>query len=167
MRIYYGLMGSGTTPGGVPPMLWAPLPVVTSPQPWSQVDDTDMAINENGRVHVVFHERATGALYHASFPEPGWVLETVDQSPGLDLGASCAIAVEPTSKRVHVAYFDATHKDLRYARKDPGGSWVRRIIEAVGEVGSHASIFIDGTGLVTIAYRDDTSRRLRIATGRP
>ena len=167
MRVYYGLLGGGTTPGGVPPMFWSPLPAVASPQPAPQVDDTDMAIDEFGSVHVVFHERTSGALYHAFSFGPNWTLETVDQSEGFDLGAFCAVAAQPVSRRVHVAYFDATRKDLRYARKDPGGPWVRRIIEAVGEVGSHASISVDGTGMVYIAYRDETNRRLRVAIGRP
>lgn len=148
-------------------MFWTPLPVVRSPQPSSQVDYTDMAFDEIGRIYVVFHEQISGALYLGGpFGQTG-ILETVDQSSGFDLGAYCAMAVQPGSGRVHLAYYDATRRDLRYARKDPGGPWVRRIIEAVGDVGSHASISVDGSGLVYIAYRDETNRRLRVAIGRP
>jgi len=159
LRVAYGPIGPA--PG------WTGLPPVPSPVPLPRVDDTGMAVDRAGSVHVVFHESGSQALYHAAFILSGWIVESVDQSPGCDLGSSCALTAEPSTGRLHVAYFDATRKDLRYARKDPGGPWVRRIIEAVGDVGSDASISVDGAGKVYIAYRDETHRRLRIAAGRP
>jgi len=159
LRVYLGQGGSGS-------MTWSPYPAVPPPLSPPQIDDTAMAVDELGRIHVAFHEKSTGTLYAASY-DSGWVLELVDQSEGVDLGSFCALAVQPSTQRLHLAYYDATRKDLRYARKDPGGPWVRRIIEAVGEVGSHASIAVDGTGKVYIAYRDETNRRLRVAVGTP
>jgi hypothetical protein len=80
---------------------------------------------------------------------------------------SCSLAVQRSTGRIHVSYYDATRKDLRYARKDPGGPWVRRLLDAVGDVGSSTSITVDGAGVVAVAYRDETNRRLKIARGTP
>ena len=66
-----------------------------------------------------------------------------------------------------MASYDATRGLLKYARKDPGGSWVRGVIDAAGDVGSHVAVSVNAAGVVYIAYRDETNRRLKIATGTP
>jgi hypothetical protein len=164
IRVFYATSFTPAPPGGVPPMTLVGLPPVAPPSSTTPLVDTALAVDDAGGVHVFFY---TGALYHAEYSGAGWTVTTVDEQGGIDVGAFCAAAVEPTSRRIHLAYYDATRKDLRYARKDPGGPWVRRVIEALGDVGSHASIGVDDTGRVTIAYRDETSRRLRVAAGRP
>jgi hypothetical protein len=161
IQTFFGQPESLTTMGWYPHTA-VPLPVYTP-----QVGDTDLAEDAGARHHVVFHEKSSGSLYHAQDGSGGAEFEAIDSNPRVDVGAFCALVIEGANSRLHVAYYDATRKDLRYARRDPGGPWVRRVIEAVGDVGSHASIGIDGAGRVTIAYRDETKRRLKVAVGRP
>ena len=77
------------------------------------------------------------------------------------------MAIHRPTGRLHVAYYDETNKDLKYARKDPGGVWNRKVLDLEGDVGSHPSIAVDDSGTVHIAYRDETNKRLKIATGAP
>ncbi len=160
IETYFGRPESVTTMGWIPHMA-VPLPVYSP-----VVDDTDFAEDAAARDHVVFHEKSSRALYHAQDRLPGTEVEAIDADSRADVGAFCALALGAAG-RLHVAYYDATRKDLRYARKDPDGAWVRRVIEAAGDVGSHASIAVDAGGRVTIAYRDETNRRLRVAVGTP
>ncbi|MBI3856298.1 MAG: hypothetical protein HY293_11470, partial [Planctomycetes bacterium] len=87
--------------------------------------------------------------------------------PGLDLGAYGALAVHPATGRLHAAYYDATYGLLMYARRDPGGAWVRRVIDASMDVGRYASLAVNAAGVVHIAYRDGATRRLKVAIGTP
>jgi len=127
---------------------------------------TAVAATADG-VHVLFHDVSSGSLHHSSSGSGGWVTETVDQSPGQDVGGFCAAAIHAATGRLHVAYYDATNGDLKYARKDPGGAWVRKVLDAGGDVGAHVSIVLDAAGAVRIAYRDETNQRLKIAKGTP
>ncbi|HVE40904.1 MAG TPA: fibronectin type III domain-containing protein [Planctomycetota bacterium] len=161
IQTYFGRPESVTTMGWLPHTA-VPLPVYSP-----VVGDTDFAEDARARHHVVFHERSSRSLYHGQDGSVAAEIEAIDSDPRIDVGAFCALVLELSTGRLHVAYYDATRKDLRYARKDPGGAWVRRVIEAAGDVGSHASIGVDGAGRVTIAYRDETNRRLRVAVGRP
>jgi hypothetical protein len=102
-----------------------------------------------------------------TFGSGEWDFETIHSAAGQDLGSYCSAAIHPVTGRFHVAYYDATHKDLRYARKDPGGNWVFRVIDALGDMGSHASLAVGASGVIHIAYRDETAGRLRIAVGAP
>lgn len=132
----------------------------------SAPDATAISAGPKG-LHVFFHDAATGSLYHAANASGDWQIETVEGSGGHDVGSFCSAAVHSTSGRVHVAYYDATTRDLKYARKDPGGSWVRKVLDVQGDVGAHASIAIDAAGAVHIAYRDETNKQLKVATGTP
>ena len=62
---------------------------------------------------------------------------------------------------------DSTNQDLRYARKDPGGAWVKRIVDWTGFVGSYTSIDVDSSGNVYISYQDEVANDLKVASGAP
>jgi hypothetical protein len=156
-----GLLGRPFT------ITWTPSAFVPPPASPPQFGDTDVVVVGAQELHLVVHERTTGSLYYAVSDATPWEVEEIDSEPERDVGAFCSLAIDRQTGRLHVAYYDATSKDLRYARKDPGGPWVRRIIEAVGDVGSHAAIQVDGSGKVYIAYRDETRRSLRVAIGTP
>lgn len=134
------------------------------PSPSCAPDFTGV-VTSGKAVHVVFHDRATGSLHYATSASGTWTLQTIDRNEGQDLGRFCAIAVHPPTGRLHVAYYDATHRDLKYARKDSAGPWVRKVLDVENDVGSHPSIAIDVWGVVHIAYRDETNQRLKIADG--
>jgi len=130
-------------------------------------DAVSLAMDSAGSAHLAVHDALSHALWYATNASGSWVTEFIDQSAGADVGRACSLAVQPSTGRIHVAYYDATRKDLRYARKDPGGAWVRRLLDAVGDVGSSTSITVDAKGGVAVAYRDETNRRLKIARGSP
>lgn len=136
------------------------------PAPSSSPDVTSICATGSA-VHVVFHDASSGSLHHSTAASGTWVTEAIDVNPGQDLGRFCAVAIHPQTGRLHVAYYDGTNRDLKYARKDPGGVWVRKVLDAAGDVGSHASIAVDAAGAVHIAYRDESNQRLKIATGAP
>jgi hypothetical protein len=130
-------------------------------------DAISLAVDSAGAAHLAVHDALSRSLWYATNASGSWVAEFIDQSPGADVGWACSLALQPSTGRIHVAYYDATRKDLRYARKDPGGPWVRRLLDAVGDVGSFTSITVDAAGGVAVAYRDETNRRLKIARGAP
>jgi hypothetical protein len=145
-----------------------PAPGVRIPLPSSSCAPDFTAIAVSGStVHVVFHDGNSGGLYHATQASGSWVTQTIDLFEGQDVGRFCASAIHPPTGRLHVAYYDGSNRDLKYARKDPGGSWVRKVLDAAGDVGSHASIALDPAGKVHIAYRDETNQQLKVATGTP
>ena len=66
-----------------------------------------------------------------------------------------------------MAYYDELNRDLRYARRDPGGAWVLRLIDSGGDVGGYTSLAVEDSGIVHIAYRDETNGDLKVAAGSP
>lgn len=128
-------------------------------------DYTALAIEADGTVHAIYRGSLSKSLHHLSLA-PGateWLSFSVDEAPGEDLGSFCSASLDEVSGRLHVAYYDATRRDLKCATKAPGYGWVRRIIDVTGDVGSHASIAsVWGTTLY-FAYRDETQKRLKIA----
>jgi len=128
-------------------------------------DHVSIAVDATNKPHIAFHDALTRTLHHLTLVNAQWVTEAIDQTPGADVGSWPAMAVQPGSARLHVAYYDATRGDLRYARKDPNGVWVRRLIDAVGDVGTYASIVAESSGRVTIAYRDSSSGQIKLSEG--
>jgi catechol 2,3-dioxygenase-like lactoylglutathione lyase family enzyme len=132
-----------------------------------RVDDTAIVVDSAGAIHVFYHDKVERGLFHVTNAGGSWATESVDRPSGRDVGAFCSAAIDPATGRLHLAYRDASRGDLRYARKDPGGPWVRRVLDAPGELGNGISIALDATGNVYVAYRDDTNGDLKMATGSP
>jgi hypothetical protein len=146
---------------------------------FSQINSTTgfkqsaIAIDPSGFPHIVFNARPTPSdpesLLHATNATGTWITEVVHQDPtgSTILGRNSSIAIHPTTGRLHVAYYDATLGDLRYARKDSGGAWVLRLIDSAGDVGKDTGIAADGSGAIHISYYDATNGNLKIASGAP
>lgn len=76
-------------------------------------------------------------------------------APGDDVGLYTAIGRGPEGE-VHVAYYDNTHKALRYALGVPSGDaydWTIRTLDATGDAGRWASLSVNARGVPGIAYR--------------
>jgi hypothetical protein len=131
------------------------------------VDFTTMGVDGSGVVHAAVRGKASNSLYSLTQDGTGWQFETIHSDPARSVGASCSMVISPTTGRLHVAYYDETRGDLRYARKDPGGPWVLRLIDAQGDVGNHASISLGSSDHVYVAYRDATNHCLKVAFGAP
>jgi hypothetical protein len=130
-------------------------------------DSVSMALDSAHTPHFAVHDAQEGSLRHLTRVAGSWETEIIDRTAGADVGGGPSLAIHPTSGRLHVSYYDATRRDLRYARKDSNAGWSRRLIDAVGNVGTHASISVDGAGAVAIAYRDETQRIVKLARGTP
>jgi hypothetical protein len=129
---------------------------------------TAIAIDAAGFPHVAYFEFFSQDLFHATNAGGSWVSEFIHQTPsGLSAGWYPSVAIDQATGRIHVAYFDDTNDDLRYARKDPGGTWVLKLLDAAGLVGSYTSMVLDSTGAVHIGYYDETNGDLKRASGTP
>lgn len=92
-----------------------------------------------------------------------WTFQTLDPSVTVVPNANPAIAVDPASGRIHVVYSNA---GLRYARKDPGGSWVTEMLDGFsGPV--HVSLGLGTGGMIHVAYTDSNAKVLRILSAQP
>lgn len=128
-----------------------------------------IAADPSSAPHVVYFDRTNTRLVHATNAGGSWTHTVIDEEPGVSLGLYNAVAVDHTAKvgRVHVAYYDLTNGDLRYARRDPGGAWVRRSIDVANDVGRFPALAVDDSGAVHISYYDVTAGDLKRARGAP
>lgn len=147
--------------GGV----WSVEPVTATNRP----SDDCIAVDPSGVPHMAYYESITADLMHAARTGGSWTTEAIDATPGVGVGLYCSMAIDGTAivGRIHVAYYNGTTQDLKYARKDPGGAWVRRTLDQNGMVGTHTSTAVDGSGAVHISYYDDTNDDLKVASGMP
>jgi hypothetical protein len=121
-----------------------------------------MAISADGTLHVGYYEKTgtSQGLRHASKSGASWAKETVEITP--DIGQHSSIVTDSTGA-VHIAYYDAMNKDLKYATKPSGGSWSIFTIDSSGDVGQYTSIVVNSTGAVHVSYYDVTNVDLKHA----
>jgi hypothetical protein len=78
-----------------------------------------IAVDHSENIHISFNTGGNGTgLTYASNATGKWVLENVDASLS-EVGGYHSLAVD-SQNRVHIAYYDATLRDLKYARKTSG-----------------------------------------------
>lgn len=132
-------------------------------------DYNSIAVDPVGFVHVLYRSQTSGGLYHTTNLNGTWVTEVVDQEAFVSRGEFNSVAIDSITNvgRIHAAYYDRTTGDLRYARKDPGGVWLKRILDTSGDVGRHTSISVDANGGIHIAYQDWTNLDLKRVSGAP
>lgn len=92
--------------------------------------------------------------------------------PGPDVGEHTSIAIDALGV-VHVAYYDRTNGDLKYAHDGMSGRWTTQVVDAQGDVGLYTSISIGPDGSPKIAYfmaqgtvNGDTRTGLKLASAR-
>lgn len=130
-------------------------------------DYTSLVVDAAGTLLAAFRGPQSRSLFLAKKSSGLWSVETIHAQSGRNLGAYCSLVLSPSTGRLHVAYYDQERQDLWYARKDPGGSWIQKLVDAGGDVGSHVSIGVDASDTVHFAYRDETNFHLKAAVGAP
>jgi hypothetical protein len=116
-------------------------------------DDTAIAVDASGGVHVSYFDYAHGDLKYAyKAPGAAWVVETADAGRG-EAGSVTSIAVD-ASGGVHVSYYDATYRAVMYAYRPSGGGWSTHEIAALSPStsSSHNAIAVDADHGVHIVF---------------
>jgi len=88
-----------------------------------------------------------------------WSLSKVDTAG--DVGRHASVATR--FGRTHIAYYDLTNKNLKYATSTDNLTWTIDVIDSAGDVGQFASIAVDPKGNPHVAYYDATNQDLKYA----
>ncbi|GAH62387.1 unnamed protein product, partial [marine sediment metagenome] len=98
-----------------------------------------------------------------------WVNIEVD-TPG-SVGQYTSVAIDPSSGKTYISYYDATKEALRMAVNvgsggncGPNNDWYCQYVDSLGNVGMYSSIAVNPlTGGIGIAYYDATNGKLKYA----
>lgn len=121
----------------------------------------DVAIGEDGTVHVAYSETGTLDLWYATDATGDWELERVDDVP---FTFDVSIAVDPGG-HVHLAYSVGGEEEVRYAT-DASGDWEIEVVDDDGWTGRNPSIDTD-SAVVQIAYLDVDENAIKRAVLAP
>jgi fibronectin type 3 domain-containing protein len=134
--------------------------MVVSPKPWKR-GVTVMAISTV--LVALLMMMSPGAIpgLALSTEDTCWSLELVDSSG--DVGSDRLSMFVDGGGGVHLSYYEASDKDLKYAHLAPGGDWKVEVVDSPYEVGIDSDIAVDPSGGVHIAYLDSTNRRVKYA----
>jgi uncharacterized protein YjbI with pentapeptide repeats len=91
--------------------------------------------------------------------ESGWIVTVVDSTG--DVGIHTSIEADQFD-HVHIAYFDYSNADLKYANFD-GENWLITTVDSDGNVGRSAALTLDSFGRPFISYYDLSNYNLKIA----
>lgn len=89
-----------------------------------------------------------------------WTLSTIDFAG--DVGRHASVATK--FGKTHIAYYDLTNKNLKYAWSTNNLTWTIEVVDSAGDVGEYASLTVDAKGNPHISYSDATNQDLKYAT---
>jgi len=136
---------------------------------------TSIALGADGRRHISYVDAANGDLKYATCAvsctnAANWLMVPVDQAS--QVGSYTSIAVDANGMR-HISYYDASNKDLKYARCAANctnsAGWTRVIVDkgtglSGTNVGEYSSLAVGTDGKVHVSYYDRTAGRLKYAS---
>ncbi len=119
---------------------------------------TSIAVDGSDYPHVVYEKDDFGSICYRSKDSMGWQPEEIVGSGGgwNTYGSSIVIAAGEKC----VAYYGSG--DLKFAMRT-ATDWISEDVDTIGDVGTYASLAIDGEGYAHIAYRDEMNDRLKYA----
>ncbi|TFG72987.1 MAG: hypothetical protein E4H27_01595 [Anaerolineales bacterium] len=119
-----------------------------------------VSVNNGGRFSMPFYEATDGDLRLLDEENPG-VIPSLDSAG--DVGMYLSYVATEDAR--HISYYDATHKNLKYAvASAPNWSWMTRTVESGADVGWFTSIDLDFMGNPHIAYYDANQQLLKYAS---
>jgi hypothetical protein len=83
-------------------------------------DYSSVAIDANDLARISYYDETNRNLMYAWWDGADWIYETVDSTN--DVGQYCSLALDALTGAIHISYFDATTKDLKYAQADNPGA---------------------------------------------
>ncbi|MEW6381614.1 MAG: hypothetical protein AB1611_18710 [bacterium] len=95
----------------------------------------------------------------AGEPDPEIIPEIIDDSA--DVGMVNSLSLD-SAGNVHLAYYDWSHRDLKYACKR-GSRWEIQVVDSFGDVGDWPALAVDQDGHPHLSYCDWTNRNLKYA----
>ncbi len=122
---------------------------------WSDPETVDSAgdvgrfvslrIDRDRRHHVVYYDSDNGDLKYTFKRNPekpgGWATPTILDEKG-NVGQHTALAIGPDG-RLHVSYYDADAKNLKYVTRQDGQGWSKPLVlDAIGDVGTYSSMAV-------------------------
>lgn len=123
----------------------------------------DVATDPWGTTHLAYYDPDTSSLRYSARGRDGkWSTPVLVDGQWTDCGSHLSLAIDQAGKP-QVAYFDATHADLKFARFD-GSSWITRRVDRPKNVGQFPSITHDPENQSMIAYHAKSSGNLKLAT---
>ncbi|HEX8522100.1 MAG TPA: alginate lyase family protein [Tepidisphaeraceae bacterium] len=121
--------------------------VTTNPQPGQPVT-----------IHLDYHN---GIAKDITFNPPAFF------RPGATFGSPTGSANDiawDAAGRLHMAYFDRTARNLKYAVRDTAGKWsIPQTVDAGLDAGAYISLALDSKGVPGIAYFDGNNGDLKYA----
>jgi len=132
----------------------------------------DMVVTPQGAL-IAYYDEGTQGLYLAERDATGWQRQLVDAAA--DVGRYCSLGVSYLDRdedfvwerNLHISYYDATSKRLKYAHHDPQehapGEWALQVVDDAGDVGRYASLVVDTHGDPHISYYCEDLGDLRYA----
>jgi hypothetical protein len=116
-----------------------------------------LRLDSEARPHISFRDKTT--LRHAHLTRDGWQADALQEGAGLFNALVLNSADEPL-----IAFYDQTKPALKLAQWQAGEFRIQ-VVDDSGDAGNSVSMVIDERDLVHLAYRDQASDLLKVATG--
>ncbi|PLX17761.1 MAG: hypothetical protein C0601_06940 [Candidatus Muiribacterium halophilum] len=114
--------------------------------------------HQQGTLEAKYIENGISQSAYLGFTST-WEVDVVDSTNDVGMYSSLDIGKDG---RIHVAYYDNTNADLKYAYYD--GTWsIPETVDSTGNVGDYCDLVVDDFDNVHIAYQDVTNANLKYA----
>ena len=127
---------------------------------------TSIDVDEGNIPHISYFDGVRGSLKYATILGDHWVTVEVDSGGGPTpadtvVGWFTSLRVD-TIGFPHIAYYDVTNGDLKYAKATTGG-WIIEKVDTLGDVGLYTALDLRNREIPYIAYYDATNMDLKFA----
>ncbi len=143
--------------------VWSRTQLIDTSMPF-QGSYLSIAVDTWGRPSIAYFDGNNGDLRYSHFNGIRWSAVTLDVKNSTGLYPSLAF---DRNQLPVIAYYRKTSGDLRVARLNGSGNWEITAVDTNGDVGRDASITVDASGRVGIAYADSTHGWLKYALYSP